>query len=151
LLAMDPAPWVMTSASVTFRIMAAELAFAQSDEARAAALLDDVETRVTDSSFHRYRCLVRLLRAEQLRRCGEVRDAEACAHAALEVAAENGMHVITVEALEMLALLAETVHDAAHAGRLLGAAVAFRERTGFSWRHPYRRETLSALAARLPG
>jgi predicted ATPase/class 3 adenylate cyclase/DNA-binding CsgD family transcriptional regulator len=149
LLDVDPAPWLMMSASASLRLMAAELALAQSDEARAAALLDEVEPRVTDTAFQRYASVIHLLRAEWLRRRGEVRDAEARAHAALEVAAEHGMHVVTVESLEMLAILADSVHDAAHAAPLLGATVAFRERTGFRWLHPYRRDTLAALHGRL--
>jgi predicted ATPase/class 3 adenylate cyclase/DNA-binding CsgD family transcriptional regulator len=149
LLADDPAPWLMVSASATFRIMAAELALARADETRATALLDEVETRIADAAFHRFASVVQLLRAEVLRRRNEIRDAEARAHAALEVAAERGVPVVTVEALEMLALLADAVHDEPHAGRLLGAAVAFRERTGFRWRHPYRRDVLVALQSRL--
>jgi len=149
LLADDPAPWLMMSASATFRMVAAEVALAHADETHAAALLDEVEPRITDTAFHHYVSVVHLLRAELLRRRGEVRDAEARAHAALEVAAEHDMHVVTVEALETLALLADAVHDDAHAVRLLGAAVAFRERTGFRWRHTCRRDTLVALQDRL--
>jgi hypothetical protein len=151
LLADDPAPWLMVSASATFRLMASEMALAQGDDARATALLDDVEPRIADSAFHRYASLVHLLRAEVLRRRGEIRDAEGRAHAGLEIAAEHGLHVVTVEALETLALLADAVHDDAHAARLLGAVAAFRAGTGFSWRHPYKREALAALDARLAG
>jgi hypothetical protein len=128
LLADDPAPWLMLSASATFRLMAAEIALAQNDDARAARL-DDVEPRIADSAFHRYASLVHLLRAEVLRRRGEIRDAEGRAHAGLEIAAEHGLHVVTVEALETLALLADAVHDDAHAARLLGAVAAFRAGT----------------------
>src|SRR5439155_15625446 len=102
LLADDPAPWLMMSASATFRMLAAEVALAHADETHAAALLDEVEPRITDTAFHHYVSVVHLLRAELLRRRGEVRDAEARAHAALEVAAEHDMHVVTVEALETL-------------------------------------------------
>ena len=68
LLADDPAPWLMTSASATFRLMAAEMALARGDDAAATALLDDVEPRVADSAFHRYASIVHALRAEVLRR-----------------------------------------------------------------------------------
>lgn len=149
LLDADPAPWLMTSASITFGILAAEAALAGDDPARAASLLDDVAPRLDGTVLHRYAAAIALLRAELSRRRGEIRDALASAHVALELALVYGMRIVVVEALEMLALVSDAVHDVALAARLLGATIAVREATGFRWTAPCRREALTALAARL--
>jgi DNA-binding NarL/FixJ family response regulator len=64
------------------------------------------------------------------------------------LAAERGLQLTAVEALEALALVADAVQDATQAARFAGAARSFRERTGFRWITPALREPLACLASR---
>jgi DNA-binding NarL/FixJ family response regulator len=100
-------------------------------------------------TMHVYLVIVSLLRAEVARRQGEIRDAEARAHDALELAAEHEIRLVVTDALETLAILAGEVGNHTQAARLLGAADAFRARTGYRWRPHHRGAALDALAPHL--
>jgi hypothetical protein len=92
--------------------------------------------------MHYYVAVVHLLRAEIARRGGEIRDGEASAHAALELATEHEIALLVTDALETIALLAGDVGNDVPAARLVGAAEAFRDRTGYRWLPRHRRVSL---------
>jgi DNA-binding CsgD family transcriptional regulator len=127
----------------------AELELAEGDPAAARARLTRLAPRIDGSELHYVCACVELLRAELERIAGEPAAAEALAHAALARAVERGMGLVACAALEGLALIAADAGSEASAGRLLGAAEAFRGRTGFSWRYPAERAALEALRPRL--
>jgi DNA-binding CsgD family transcriptional regulator len=142
----------MVSSSARLRSWRAELALATGNVEQAAALLDEVEPRLAGLTMHAYVAVVHLLRAEVARRCGEIREGETRAHAALELAAEHEIALLITDALETLALLAGDVGNDAQAARLLGTAEGFRRRTGYRWRPHHRRAALDTLRPRLdPG
>jgi predicted ATPase len=149
LLADDPAPWLMLSASANLRIMAAELAQRGPTGPR-LALLDEV-MRIADAAAPSLRG-GRAATASPRVVAPDGRDASARPRGA-RVGAERGLHVVTVEAPKLA--LSPTGCTVAHAAGLLGAAVAFRERTGFRWRHPAiatpRRVAVAARRRRAPG
>jgi predicted ATPase/DNA-binding CsgD family transcriptional regulator len=141
----DPAPWLMPTASTRIFLMRAEIALARDDAPRATMLLDELDPRLRGTAFHYFTAIATLLRAESLRRQGEVHEAESAAHRTLELAAAHELQVVVVDTLETLALLAAKTRNEPRAARLLGAAERFRSRTGYSWRHPYRRAPLDDL------
>ena len=145
----DPAPWVMVTSSVRLRYLGAEVALATGDPDRAGALLDTVEPYLVGMTMTSYQVAMHLMRAEVARCRSTLRDAEAWTYAGLELAARHELQLLVTDALEALALLAGELGNDAHAGRLLGAAGAFRARTGYTWRPHYRRSGLDALRARL--
>ena len=145
----EPSPWTIGTSSFRLRCMGAEVALSLGDAGGAAALLDEAEPRLAGTVLHYFAGVVHLLRAHLARGREDVREAEASAHQALELAAEHELGLLTVDALETLALLAADVGNDVQAGRLLGVTDAFRQRTGYRWRYPYRRRAIEALRPRL--
>jgi len=90
-------------------------------EASLHVLLADVATALDD--FHR---------------------AEEGAHRAIAAAATH-IPLVTVDALELLAVLRAHRNRPADSGRILGATEAFRRQTGFRFRFPVRTSQLAAL------
>ena len=148
-LGEEPSPWTMGTSSFRLRCMGAEVALSLGDAGRAAVLLDEAEPRLAGTVLHYFAGVVHLLRAHLARGREDVREAEARAHQALDLAAEHELGLLTVDTLETLALLAADVGNDVQAGRLLGVTDAFRQRTGYRWRYPYRRRAIEALRPRL--
>jgi DNA-binding CsgD family transcriptional regulator len=111
----------------------------------AASLLEELE-RGMARGFNAWIASCDKLRAYVLRKA-DAFAAESAAHAALARSAEFGFPLDQVEALEALALIAGDTGRLEEAGRLLGAASAFRSRTGFSL--CYFRSELDELEAKL--
>jgi len=139
----------IATAAFPLRCMAAEIALAHGGWRRAAALLDEIEPGIATTFFHHYAATVHLLRAHVARAAAQPREAETRTHRALELAAEHELQLVATDALETLAVLAADVDEIANAGRLLGAADGFRERTGYRWIHPHRRADLDAIRERI--
>jgi len=127
----------------TYHLAQIELGVGNLDASEAHAL--EIESQTPGTALYVIITQSGLLRAALRRERGDSGAAEAAAHAALAVAWSNELSLVITEALEMLAVLAADVGDTAGAARLLGAADAFRQRTGFRWRDAYQRRTLGAL------
>jgi len=106
------------------------IALAQGDASEAEALLAEMRQHFSDTPFGMTRAHMELGRAWCARKRSAA-EAEAAAHAALARASEVGFAAMQVESLELLALLAVDAGRLSEAGRLIGAADAFRARTGF--------------------
>jgi len=127
----------------------AEVELGAGDLAAAEALLDEVEASVEGTDLHIITAGSALTRAFTERERGNAPAAETRAHAALQRALEHELGLVTTDALEALAILAVDGGDTALAGRLLGAAEAFRQRTGYRLRHAYERRAIEAIRTRL--
>ena len=127
----------------------AEVELGSGDLAAAEALLDEVERGVEGTELHIITAGSGLTRAYTERERGNAPAAHARAHAALQRAVEHELGLVTTDALEALAVLACDASDTALAGRLLGAAEAFRERTGYRLRYPYERRALASIRTQL--
>jgi ATP/maltotriose-dependent transcriptional regulator MalT len=119
------------------------LALGRQEEA--ASLLEKLEREMA-SGLNSWIANNDNLRAHVVRK-DDVSAAESAAQAALARSSEAGFPLTQVEALEALALIAGDTGRREEAGRLLGAAAAFRSRTGFSF--CYFRSELDELEATL--
>ncbi len=146
ILEHDGSVWLMGTAFLRARCLATEIDLTVGDGARAAAHLDEAERRLAPP-FHYFTAAIHLLRAQLARAGNEIREAETRAHRALDLAAEHGMQIVVVDALETLAVLAADVQDQTVAGALLGACDEFRRRTGYRRRPAYLRRDLEAARA----
>ncbi len=131
------------------RINAADTALALDDIDGGERLLDDCESRLAGTALNYIRTVLLLARAYVSMRRGEIAAAEARAHEALESALTHEIPLATTDALEAIAVLAAETDDTTQAARLLGAAEAFRARTGYSWRYPHHRRAIATARERL--
>lgn len=127
----------------------AEVELGSGDLAAAEALLDEVERGGEGTELHIIIAGSGLTRAYTERERGNAPAAQARAHAALQRAVKHELGLVTTDALEALTILAVDSGDMALAGRLLGAAEAFRQRTGYRLRHAYERRAIEAIRAQL--
>lgn len=80
---------------------------------------------------------VHLTQADAAAAAGELRAAEESVHAALKIVGAE-LPLLTVDALELLAVILAQRNRAGDAARLLGAVEETRAATGYSFRLPYR-------------
>ncbi len=132
-------------------LLRAELALSLGETADAEARLAAIQPRVVGTELHYDRILAELLAAHLSRLRGDSLDAESRAQTALAEATRHGLSLATTDALEVLALLAGDRDESELAARLLGAAEAFRERSGYRWQPHHHRSAIEALRGRLPG
>ena len=117
------------------RSLLSRAARALGDVVEADAILAEVEREVGNSEMHFTRAYLDLARGGRLRRQG-AGEAEAAAHAGLARAIQYGVVLAEVDALELLALIHGDADRLADAGRLVGAANAFRARSGYKQLYP---------------
>jgi len=117
------------------RTALARTARALGDDAEFEALILAAERESTGTEMNQTLAGVDLMRAARLRRQNPA-EAEDAAHAGLARALQCGFALPQVEALEMLALIHGDAERWAEAGRLLGAANAFRARSGYKQLYP---------------
>ena len=133
-----------------FELRRAQVALALGDvddAARRTAALDAALAGVPVVVIRGY---VDILTAHIARIRGDASAAEALARRALGAARQHEILLVINVALETAALLAADRDELDFAARLVGAAAAFRERTGFRWREHHCRASFDALVARLP-
>jgi predicted ATPase/class 3 adenylate cyclase/DNA-binding CsgD family transcriptional regulator len=105
------------------------------DLVEADAIVVDAEREFAGSEMNSTLAILDLGRGARLRpRNGA--DAEAAVHAALARAIQYGFVLPQVDALELLALIHGDADRLADAGRLIGAADAFRARSGYKQLYP---------------
>jgi DNA-binding NarL/FixJ family response regulator len=126
-------------------VLRAEVDLARGDLAGAAQRSTEIDDRLAKSELPFLRARADLLGAHLARARGEVGEAETRAHGALASAAAHEMRLVATDALETLALLDADRGAGAEAARLLGAADAFRARTGYRWQPAHHRRALDAL------
>jgi ATP/maltotriose-dependent transcriptional regulator MalT len=129
--------------------MLAHVLFSLDDTSGAEAVLDELEVRLRDAGLHLTRVMTHLVRAHIELARSDVAAAERWAQEALACATERELRLAHTDALETLASIAFQKGDAAAAARLLGAAEAFREHTGYRWRWPHREDEIAALRPQL--
>jgi len=118
------------------RNLLARTARAVGDLVEADALLVEAEREFADTEMHFTRVGLELARGYRTLRQGTAGDAEAVVHAALARAIQCGFVLAQVDALELLALIHGDADRLADAGRLVGAANAFRARSGYKQLYP---------------
>jgi len=128
----------MRATLVDVHLALGDLDAADEQLAQVAALLDG-------NALYAMQTGLDLARARLHRLRGEATSAAARAHEALACADAHELALATVDALEVLALLGADAGGAIEAARLLGAAEAFRERTGYCWRLPDHRRALEEI------
>jgi predicted ATPase/class 3 adenylate cyclase/DNA-binding CsgD family transcriptional regulator len=146
--------WLFSIGLGMQRLALAEVALAEGDLAATREQIAEADRRLVvvgedEAARPAFGVLADLVRARLLRAAGEIVRGEAAAHAALAVAAAQGLALYTVDALETLALFAAEGGDATEAARRLGAAEAFRGRSGYRWRAVDLRPALEALRPQL--
>lgn len=80
----------------------------------------------------------------------DVREAEKAVQSSLGISTAE-LPLVSVDGLELLAVLLARRDRSADAGRLLGAAEAFRDRTGYRFRFPFRSVQVEQLRPQLDG
>jgi predicted ATPase/class 3 adenylate cyclase/DNA-binding CsgD family transcriptional regulator len=113
----------------------ARAARAVGDQVEADALLAEAERAFADSEMHFTRVSLDLSRGHRIRRQSAA-ESEALVHAALARAIQCGYVLAEVDALELLALIHGDADRLADAARLIGAANAFRARSGYKQLYP---------------
>ncbi|MGH9885145.1 MAG: ATP-binding protein, partial [bacterium] len=113
----------------------ARAARAVGDLVEADALLVEAEREFADTEMHFTRVTLELARGYRLRRQSPG-EAEAVVHAGLARAIQCGFVLGQVDALELLALIYGDAGRLADAGRLVGAANAFRASSGYKQIYP---------------
>lgn len=131
------------------RCESGQMALTLGDVARAEAALGDVVPHLTDGDLHFVRVSANVLWSQIAAARGDHAAAESRAHEALGCAIACELHLLVVDALESLVLVLGTTDRTAEAGRLLGAAEAFRARAGYRWRYPHHQRAIDALHGRL--
>ena len=131
------------------RTLLAEIALAEGAVDEAAVLLDKIEQTLPEVRYPGLSISQSGLGALVARARGEVGEAESCARTELALALELDGAVAKTDALEILALVFGDTARRDEAARLLGAAEAFRARTGYRWRFPYLRAALAELREKL--
>jgi DNA-binding CsgD family transcriptional regulator len=126
------------------------VAFSLGDAAGAAARIAELEAQPAGRELPYVRSVVDLLAAHLARAREDRLTAESLAHACLANAVARELPLVITDALEVLALLAGDRGELDEAGRLLGAASAFRERTGYRWQPHHHRCAIEELRPRLP-
>ncbi len=121
---------------------------ARGEAAEAAELLSELDRELAGTDLNEVVASCDVMRAH-LARERSAAEAESAAHAGLARAAEFGFALCQIDALETLAVLAGDAGRFAEAGRLLGAADAFRSRTGFRFRQLYLRPALEELRGKV--
>ena len=71
-------------------------------------------------------------------------------HAALRLAAANGLRLVAVNALEAIAVNAARAESWTEHARLVAAAQRLREETGYRWRYRFERDALDGAVAANP-
>ena len=113
-----------------------DLAGAQERGERLRPLLDP-STSLLYATMPYPSASVHLAQADVAAASGDLRAAEESVHAALRIVGAE-LPLLTVDALELLAVLLAQRNRAGDAARLLGAVEAARAATGYSFRLPYR-------------
>ena len=135
--------------AVPLRTLLAEIALAEGTVDEAALLLDKIEPSLPEVRQPGLFIPISRLRALVARARGELGEAESCARTELALALELDSAVSKTDAVETLALVFGDTSRCDEAARLLGAAEAFRARTGYRWRYPYLRAALAELREKL--
>jgi len=130
-------------------VLRAEIDLSLGDSSGAATRVKEAERRLAGTDIPMVRAGADLLWAHLARVRGDVGEAETRAHQALANAWSHQMSLVVVDALETLAVLDIDRGAAAESARLLGAADAFRERTGYRWQAAHHRRAVDEARAEL--
>jgi DNA-binding CsgD family transcriptional regulator len=125
----------------------AELALDQGELAAARVFVDAALDFGESHEFAGYGVIRALLVRARVLRAADEAGAEDHAHDALARSAAGGIHLDTIEALELLASFAAERGDAEQAARLLGATRRVRDETGATLPPILQREIDDTLAA----
>ncbi len=136
-------------ASFVVHLLRAEVALSRGDVAGAATRLDALAPQLAVRELPYERCGSALLAAHLARARGDRLSMESHAHGALELAEARGITLALIDALELHALAAGDRGASDEAARLLGAAGAARERSGYRWQPLHQRRALDELRPKL--
>jgi DNA-binding CsgD family transcriptional regulator len=131
-------------------VLRAEVALSRGDLPGTAAQLDALVPRLAGKALPYLRCGSTLLAAHLAGARGDRLAMESLAHGALEIALAHGTTISLVDALEVHAIAAAERGALDEAARLVGAAGAARERTGYAWQPLHHRRALEELRPKLP-
>ncbi len=126
-------------------VLRAEIDLSLCDPVGAATRLSEIEGQLAGTELPFVRAGLDLLGAHLTRARGEPAEAEARAHQALANAWAHEMWLVATDALETLALLDADRGAIAESARLLAAAEAFRERTGYRWQPLHQRRAIDEI------
>jgi DNA-binding CsgD family transcriptional regulator len=146
--------WILSIGMGMQRLALAEVALAQGDLPSARGHLAEmaqrfIEVDAQERARPAFGVRADVVHARTVRALGEPARGEAAAHGALATASASGLAIDTTDALEALALFLAERGERVLAARLLGAAEAFRSRSGYRWRAWDLRAPLEALRAQL--
>jgi predicted ATPase/class 3 adenylate cyclase/DNA-binding CsgD family transcriptional regulator len=136
--------WTMGNVSYWVRLLDADVALRQGDRARAERDLEHVGSAIEGRNLPTDRTWLCVLRAGLALLDGEVRAAQDLAHQALALGVDNDAAMLVVDGLEAVAITDHRLGRPEVAARLVGAAEAQRDRSGYRWRH-------APLDAEVPG
>jgi predicted ATPase/class 3 adenylate cyclase/DNA-binding CsgD family transcriptional regulator len=136
--------WTVGSVWSWLRLLDADLALRQGERDRAERGVEHVLSTIEGKNLPTDRTQLCVLRAGLALLDGEVRAAQDLAHQALALGVDNEAAMLIVDGLEAVAVADHRLGRPEVAARLVGAAEAQRERSGYRWRH-------APLEAEVPG
>jgi predicted ATPase/class 3 adenylate cyclase len=126
--------WTMGNASYWVRLLDADLALRQGDRARAQRGVEHVSSTTEGRNLPIVQSQLCMLRAGLALLDDEVRAAHDLAQHALAIGIDNDAARLIVDGLEAVAITDHRLGRPELAARLVGAAEAQRDRSGYRWR-----------------
>jgi predicted ATPase/class 3 adenylate cyclase len=139
--------WTLGNASYWARLLDADVALRQGDRARAQLDVEHVRSSTEGRNLPIVQSQLCVLQAGLALLDVELRAAQELSHQALTLGVDNDAAMLIVDGLEAVAITDHRLGRPEVAARIVGAAEAQRDRSGYRWRHaPLDAEVPAILA-----